>query len=86
MEREFKTTGSGIKANRFGTHMEKYSEIRQENNMSKESEATEELRRWTGLKHFEHMTHTVPLSWKQMFNKRERMFLQQLMGVPIPQL
>lgn len=76
-----------MKTNRFGTRKEKYTEIRQESNMSQENEATEECVGWTGMKHFEHknMTHTVPLSWNQMFNKRERIFLQQLMGAPIPQ-
>lgn len=43
--------GFGIKVNRFGTDMEKYIEIRLENDMSKENEATEELIRWTGMKH-----------------------------------
>lgn len=45
--------------------------------MSKEDEATEELIRWTGMKHFErkYMTHTVPLSWSQMFHEiKERGF------------
>lgn len=47
MEREFKNNRIWVKANRFGTHMEKYIEIRQENDMLKESEATEECIGWT---------------------------------------
>ena len=56
--------------------MEKYIEIRQENDMSKENEATEELITWKGMKHFErkYMTHTVPLSWSQMFNEKKSIF------------
>lgn len=54
----------------------------------KENEATEERIGWTGMERFEHKnmtrTDTVPLSWNQMFNKRERgFFLQQLMGAQI---
>lgn len=87
--KSLKTMRSGIKANRFGTNIGKYSEIRQENDMSKENEATEEHSGWTRMEHFKHknMTHTdtVPLSWSQMFNKKRKDFLQQLMGAPIPQ-
>lgn len=37
IKKKHKNTGSRIKENRFGTHMEKYIEIRQENNVSKEN-------------------------------------------------
>lgn len=53
----------------------------------KENEATEELIRWTGMKHFEHkyMTQYSISLVEPDVQYKERIFLQQLMRAPIPQ-